>query len=123
MYMPGRLRTASSPSRTVMSLAPYESPLAFLSGNESLPVDTENPDFVELIPQRSGREASCHKNTSWHPRTELSFVPISLQIVEKACLETLRVDTEAECFGSLLPHLSAQPLHKRLLHQVQLLRP
>src|SRR5690349_13222691 len=30
MYMPGRLRTASSPSRTVMSLAPYDEP--FLAG-------------------------------------------------------------------------------------------
>src|SRR5215204_3290106 len=30
MYMPGRLRTASRPSRTVMSLASYEEPLAAL---------------------------------------------------------------------------------------------
>src|SRR4026209_492932 len=29
MYMPGRLRTASSPSRTVMSFAPYEPFFAF----------------------------------------------------------------------------------------------
>src|SRR6188472_1427800 len=57
MYMPGRLRTASRPSSTVMSLAPYVPPfplllplggpfaavLVFFSAKKSLPSDQAKP--------------------------------------------------------------------------------
>ena len=58
-------------------------PLAFFSGNESLPVDTENPDAWRLAPHRSGRNASCHKNTSSAARKAGLRNINSLQIVHK----------------------------------------
>src|SRR4051794_32877986 len=38
MYMPGRFRTASRPSRTVMSLASYEAPAGPFAGAFALPL-------------------------------------------------------------------------------------
>src|SRR3954468_20249644 len=60
MYMPGRLRTASRPSSTVMSLAPYVPPLplgepfaavlVFFSAKKSLPSDQAKPRPKWCVP-------------------------------------------------------------------------
>src|SRR5262245_54683510 len=47
MYMPGRLRTASSPSRTVMSLARQEEPLPLLFRSVLVPVRLAAPSALE----------------------------------------------------------------------------
>ena len=61
-------------------------PLAFFSGNESLPVDTENPDAWRLAPRGSGRNASCHKNTSSSPAEEPA------QLKQNPCKSWIKCD-------------------------------